>query len=405
MNGASLGSRQVLRLVVHYSYRGCRIPSRIASTFRTSKQIEQQSSNCANSPSTCQNELVLPSLRTLSRRTKCTPLVISTVHNSEKYPRCVSFWKPPRKVKAPDSVSARHKISISSAEVETAFGRSMNLEKGLEILSTLQKHRVEGTLDHKLPCSAALINKGLGYLRRVNPIDEDAAIIARIDREMDRLPQTDIALSPQALSQFERLRQARRERYQLQEAEIEAKEKENLKKVGSESKKEIKIKIKKSDAPSNDVVKLRPEPEWVQRYRRNVTFDVPVLSKWRRLIPSAAFTVAVVTFSILFAHNYEPPSRAARLWPSIPPAAAAVITIIGLNCLVFTMWRIPPLWKFMNRNFLIVPVYPHSFSMVGACFSQQQFSHLFANAIALWLVGTRGRILSLIMIESPNCNH
>ncbi|CAF9934036.1 hypothetical protein IMSHALPRED_009567 [Imshaugia aleurites] len=279
------------------------------------------------------------------------------------------------------------------AEINAIFGLRIDRKDGSDLLKCLQEHRQQGTLDQKLPYPDALIEKGLKYLRAKYPLDEDAAIIARIDREADRtfrLPQTNIDQSPQAVSQWEILRQENRKKHaEKVEAEEEKarEEMENPKTLAKESPKAARREIVKDGTA---LVQLRPEPEWIQRYRDKAQMkELPEMSAWARLLPSGLVTIAVVTLAVLFAQFYKQPSRKARLWPDLPPAAATLITLIGANVAVFVLWRLPPLWRTLNRIFLVVPAYPHSLSMLTACFSHQSFSHLLTNLIPLWLIGTR----------------
>ena len=279
---------------------------------------------------------------------------------------------------------------MSRAEINAIFGLKIDRKDGNELLKRLQEHRHRGTLDQKLPYPDALIQKGLTFLRAKHPLDEDAAIIARIDRETDgefRLPQTNIDQSPQAVSQFDKLRRENREKEEREERE-KAKQATEKQKGLTEGNPKADRKVTVRDGTA--LVELRPEPEWVRRYRDKAQMqELPYMSAWARLLPSGLVTVAVVTLAVLFAQNYKQPSRKARVWPDLPPAAATVITLVGVNVAVFVLWRLPPLWKFLNRNFLVVPAYPHSMSMLTACFSHQSFTHLLANIIPLWLIGTR----------------
>lgn len=65
----------------------------------------------------------------------------------------------------------------------------MSALQGNRILRLLQERRIAGTLDLDLPSEATkgttqdLIDRGLEWLREHYPMDEDAAIVARIDRE------------------------------------------------------------------------------------------------------------------------------------------------------------------------------------------------------------------------------
>ena len=275
---------------------------------------------------------------------------------------------------------------MSRAELNAVFGPKIDRKEANDLLERLQEHRRRGTLDQTLPYSNALIDKGLKYLRAKYPFDEDAAIIARIDREVGgnvRLPQTNIDQSPQGVSQFEKLR---RENIQRRKEENAKEEKEN-KSVLSEESSEADRRVTARDGTA--LVQLRPEPGWVQKYRDKAQMkELPEMSAWARLLPSGLVTVAVATLAVFFAQHYTQPSREARLWPDLPPAAATVITLIGVNVAVFVLWRLPPFWRLLNRNFLVVPAYPYSMSMLTACFSHQEFTHLLSNIIPLWLIGT-----------------
>ena len=332
----------------------------------------------------------------------CPAISARNSHAQTKWPiqqsRYASSSKPAAEEKVSAGVPVENELSLSPAEIRKVFGRGVDPEEGVEILMALQQHRSEGTLDLEMPYSNDLIAKGLSYLRSVNPIDEDAAILARVDRELDSLPQTLAERPSQAVSQFQRLREENKAKRKLREAEQEAEEQNKIKEGSHTKAQEVNVKQKTNSAPSRNLVELRPEPQWVHRYREKATnkdSGVLNMSNWARLLPSAAVTITVVALSLLFAQNYTPPSRNARFWPDIPPAAAALLTIIGVNCAVYVMWRTPQLWRFMNRNFLVVPGYPYSMSMIGAAFSHQTFAHLFANVAGLWFVGVRGKYLPL----------
>ncbi|KAL6718073.1 hypothetical protein ACLMJK_004158 [Lecanora helva] len=316
----------------------------------------------------------------------------SQQHKEQTRILCVSIWRSEPEEHVPGETTGDSEISLSAEDLRKVFGQDITAEEGIDILSTLQSHRSAGTLDHKIPFADALVVKGLAYLRTVNPIDENAAIIARIDRDMDRIPQTNVERSPHAISQFDKLKQENEAKSRLEEAQHKAEADEKINQMVQATPKNISARGNRRVSQSNDLVGLRPEPEWVRRYRENATMqDVTstIMPIWRKLVPSAAVVVTVVSLSMLFVQTYTPPSKNARLWSEIPPAAATVITLIGLNSLVFLMWRIPMLWKFLNRNFIVVPLYPYATSMLGAPFSHQRFSHLVTNMIGLWLIGTR----------------
>ena len=349
----------------------------------------------------------------LWRTTTCTS------HELGRQSRGVSLWRPsPNEKDARGEEAAANELTISPSEVDKIFGRKMDPEKGIEILMTIQNHRSEGTLDSKMPYSDVLIAKGLTWLRKKDPVNEDAAIIARIDREMfgTRTPQTHVQHSRQAVSQFDKMREEQTKRNKVEEEERDMKEKEKAKESSPETSKTMELRGKNQTSPSNELGRVHPIQKWIQKYQEVVypikkrihkyreevemsddsVFFIPT---WRRLLPSALVTVTIVALSILFAANYTPPSRSARILPEIPPAAATAFALIGINCAVFMSWRIPPLWKFMNKTFMVAPVYPYSRSMLGAAFSHQKFGHLFANCFCIWLLGTRSTYWSFTVLQ------
>ncbi|KAK3336045.1 hypothetical protein B0T19DRAFT_395845 [Cercophora scortea] len=131
----------------------------------------------------------------------------------------------------------------------------------------------------------------------------------------------------------------------------------------------------------------------MQKWVANATSDLeapPEMTAWERLLPSTIVVALFVGFLVTFATFYRPPSRADRLFPDIPPAAATVGTLIAMNLLVLLAWRIPPCWGFLNRYFLVVPATPRPLGIIGAMFSQQQFlSHFLTNMATLWFFGVR----------------
>lgn len=80
---------------------------------------------------------------------------------------------------------------FSAAEITSIFGPRAKItpQMGNRVLSVLQGRRVDGTLDLDLPADitrsvrAPVLDLGLQWLRREYPLDEDAAILARIERE------------------------------------------------------------------------------------------------------------------------------------------------------------------------------------------------------------------------------
>ncbi|EFQ29388.1 rhomboid family protein [Colletotrichum graminicola M1.001] len=58
------------------------------------------------------------------------------------------------------------------------------------------------------------------------------------------------------------------------------------------------------------------------------------------------------------------------------------------NALVSLAWRVPPLWRFLNRYFVLVHGMPRAVTMLTANFSHSSLGHLATNMVGLWFVGT-----------------
>jgi rhomboid-like protein len=79
---------------------------------------------------------------------------------------------------------------LSAAQIKTIFGTAkVSPAMGNRILSVLQGRRLQGTLDLDLPTDITravrshTVESGLNWLRKNYPVNEDAAILARIERE------------------------------------------------------------------------------------------------------------------------------------------------------------------------------------------------------------------------------
>ena len=306
--------------------------------------------------------------------------------------RWASLWEPSSEPKGGEEDAAEY--VIHEDEIKKIFGEQMNAEEGAEVLMALQTRRFEGTLDKKMKYSDQWIAKGLAYLRHRFPMDEEAAIIARIDREIAngvRAPQTDIDQSPSAVSQFDRFqRENKKKAAERQRKEEEEEEEEKrMNQEGNLATKEMRAYETSIPAIRRD---RKAEPEWVRKYREQTEqMELPPnVTTTQRLLPSGLLVVTVLTLSLLFAKYYKPPTRMARLFPDVPPAAATVLTIMAANFLVALMWRLPPLWPFMNTAFIVYPTYPYAKAMLGASFSHHQVMHLLVNMYILWALGTRG---------------
>lgn len=305
-------------------------------------------------------------------------------------------------------------MNLSDADIRAIFGGSLDSQGGNKLLQILQNQRVLGTLDQDVDASPIDTVKALAWLRIKIPVDEDQAIIARLERE-EVEDERNFQLELEKLSHYQPQQDSQKDGIygrsvladirDINRRKAAEEEKEEKKKEEEEKKREAE-KPKRTYSPSKAVVERRAKmAKWVEHYKdqaqRKGKF-VTEMTKFERLGPSTAVAISVVLISILFAHFYTPPSQKARLWPEMPPAAATVITLIGLNFFIFVIWRIPPAWKFMNRHFIMTAAHPFGSSTFGSIFSHHQFSHLARNMIVLWFIGTR-RWYSRLRI-SANCN-
>lgn len=370
---------QSLRLGLDASPSGCTVFSALRTTLNTPRLSTQP----------------LQHFRNFQRLSYCTHNLSGIARNQRprlivspigflpvKQSRWTSLWKPVPKPEEEEGTE----FEVHEDEIRNIFGNSMNPEKGAEVLMALQVRRIEGTLDQKLEYPDAWIRRGLAYLRGRFPMDEDAAIIARIDREIEN----DIRSSQPntAVSQFDDLRHRNKQK-EIERRRLEAEEEKALESKGTNGPKGMQNR--KTSAPDIAMRQKPPVAEWVRKYRdKTEQMALPSdITTMQRLLPSGLLVVVVVTLSLLFAKYYKPPPRDARLFPEVPPAAAAVLTIIAANVLVALMWRIPPFWPLMYTTFAVAPIYPYARTMLGASFSHQEPLHLFMNMFILWMIGTR----------------
>lgn len=279
---------------------------------------------------------------------------------------------------------------LSSVEIKAIFSDSLSGKRGNKLLRTLQEQRIAGTLDEDTSASPDQISRGLEWLRKNYPVDEDSAIVARFEREeaeVERIgyvPQIGIGSGQYSQSIVEEIQKYNK---------VKAAQKRNNEDDGVDygGTKELA----KTSALRAVVARKSNIPEWVMRHREAATGKdevPPEMTSFQRLWPSTIFTVAFVGLSIIFARNYDPPTRKARLFPDVPPAAVTVMALMGINVMIFAAWRlIPPALKILNKYFIWTPGLPVSSSLLGSLFSHQELRHLVSNMLVLWVAGTKGK--------------
>ncbi|KAK2735956.1 hypothetical protein FQN57_001029 [Myotisia sp. PD_48] len=330
--------------------------------------------------------------------------------------------------KLPGNKASLPETGFSARQIAQIFGTTrVTCALGNRVLNTLQQHRTEGTLDHDLPDDIArqvpthLVDQGLAWLRKNHPMDEDAAILGRIEREEqqeeERLisraeelgiykPQSGRFGAPIAKEgdvygnsvldevRAENEKAAKQKEKDTREEWLSGEEK-RLEKLKSQLSKHTGMqKYEESgiiEARPRADPSSRPALAWIQRYHLNATDtdDASSFTKKRRILPSLAVTLLVVGVSYVYAETYEAPPNRRRMWSDITPAAATAVGLITANIAVCALWRFPPCWRMLNKYFITVPMAPNAFSMVGSMFSHQQLRHLAMNMCVLWFIGTR----------------
>jgi len=315
--------------------------------------------------------------------------------------------KPPqRPVKSDLRDPDEQFIPLSRNKLAELFGPGVTVQTGNNVLETLHRQRVQGTLDEEITAPGideVLVAKALAYLREAYPYDEDVAIMRKIEDE-DRQAEAKYTRDAERLGIYQPQQNVDPENVYGKSGLDTIKEHyEN-----EATRRESEAPQAATPAPASPDSALVKQPsgravlarrsesaEWVKRYKEKAKLDglkfntLNSTQKASRIFPSALFCLAIVWLCVLLAQNYVPPPKPARLWPDLPPAAATVIAIISLNFLGLVLWRAPPMWRFMNTFFMIIPARPRIASMLGNVFSHQSPTHLFGNMLVLWFVGTR----------------
>ncbi|SPQ18848.1 cf9ae228-55c8-42a2-b1c0-81a5fbbe8894 [Thermothielavioides terrestris] len=320
------------------------------------------------------------------------------------------------------------KRDLSADEVVAIFGPHISTTAANQLLRILHGRRVAGTLDdpalrvNTMVFSAEHQKRALEYLRSRVPVDEIANAGLRAEdelaalengaagdeggqaeqpgsgpeygtrlklyRETDSKPAAkdskpaakESVYGPSALDAIRAQKKAQ------WEAELERREAER-KKREEEERHGVAGPLQVADKPP--VRQLSPKMQEYMRKGQSDLKEPPKMKKWQRLLPSAAFVVAVCGLCLAFAVVYRPPKRADRLFPDIPPAAATVGALMLANLIGWALWKIPPIWGFLNRHFIIVAATPRAPMMLSAVFSHVSLLHLLQNMAILWFLGVR----------------
>ncbi|RMD42734.1 hypothetical protein DV735_g2450, partial [Chaetothyriales sp. CBS 134920] len=334
---------------------------------------------------------------------------------------------------------------LTQPELHDVFGpvtpppRSAN-----RLLRVLHARRVDGTLD--LPFDAGLqavfkrypyaMESALYWLRSNYPVDEDAAIIARIEAEElgeeyrpSELRQRaqDVGLyapreregqtpyyGPQSgkymaklsekegdvfgRSEIDRIRAENIAKAEKEEQELQAQiDRITAEVTAKQAEQQSQALAARPEQGVETAQEIRPPNEfekWILRSRNRaiskLTLDSPEVAEMtftQRVLPSAVFVALFCVGCFLFAQYWVPPKRSERIFPDVSLSVATIGTIFALNLLAFACWGIPGMWPIMNRYFTSTPAYPRVLSMIGNTFSHQTATHFLTNMLGLFVFG------------------
>lgn len=320
---------------------------------------------------------------------------------------------------------------LSSEEAHTIFGpQPPPATFANRLLRVLHGRRHDGTLDLPLPDDVQsqldkypyAFEDGLHWLRQTYPLDEDAAILARIEREEHELERDnpaellqrgqDLGLykGPQSghyhaqlsdkegdvygVSELDKIRAENEAKFQREEEELEAQIEERMSKAQTEQSKALAQRPEQGIETANEIRPPNSFEKWIYRAQNRaqskLTLESPEIAQQTtagRLLPSFLLVTLAVGGSYLYAQYWTRPKRSERLFPDLSLSFSTIGTLVAINVAVFCAWRMPPFWKALNKYFIIVPAYPYAFSMLGSLFSHQKFTHILANMIPLAIFG------------------
>ncbi|KAK4161981.1 rhomboid protein 1, mitochondrial [Cladorrhinum sp. PSN259] len=316
---------------------------------------------------------------------------------------------------------------LKAGEVLALFGPSMSTAEANKLLRVLHGRRVAGTLEdpslalHLLAYSKKQQAIALEYLRKHVPVDETTNAGLRAEDELRLLESMEEGTSGESTGEVEKDNgPGYASRFKLYNGTGESIENQTTSVYGNNSafdairaknkaKWEAELKRREEEKKKLDeegkhgkagpLALLTQEQRQelmsprMKEWRRRATSDLeapPEMSAWERLLPTTLFVLLTVGAAGAIAFYYTPPKRGDRLFPDIPPAAATVGAIILANMLIAGAWKIPPLYRMLNRYFLLCPAVPVVPSILGAVFSHQSLiGHFIPNMVLLWFIGTR----------------
>ncbi|KAE8443074.1 hypothetical protein EG329_002397 [Mollisiaceae sp. DMI_Dod_QoI] len=293
---------------------------------------------------------------------------------------------------------------LSQPEAVAIFGKIIDAGAANRLLRFIHGRRVAGTLEDPTltnPYQQQAVEAGLAWLRRHVPVDEVGCAGLRAEQELAEMEQ-DVLANAERIKLYKPNSKKRKNVYgesgldairHAKEKQLDEKEAKGRTHLGQGDEVPQNIgTLEKLSARSQ--VELRrpgenPRLKYYLERAKVLPNTPPEMTKFQRLWPSALVVLAFVTCCGLFAYVYTLPRKEWRLWPDIPPSAATMIGIMLANALILGAWRVPLLFRVLNKYFITVPGYPFPLSLIGNVFSHQKLSHFTVNMAVLWFVGTR----------------
>ncbi|KKA30123.1 hypothetical protein TD95_002005 [Thielaviopsis punctulata] len=318
-----------------------------------------------------------------------------------------------------DAVGLPFRVTeLSKAETLQIFGPKVPQDAANQLLRILHGRRVAGTLEdpayrvNTAMYSAKTIAAGLEFLRKTVPVDETINAGLRAQDELEQLERQLAKEEKAKRASAAASASAAPALPEFDPADVEVKPDpvygySKFDQIRAHNK--ARAEVEKQRQEAEEAARPAPEPGTLQEYVQtgNLTVTSPQMKKWMqdaavsdmeeapetskftRVMPTVTLAALFLAGCVGFALVYEAPLPEARFFVDVRPATACVATIIALNTLVYAGWRIPPLWRFMNRYFIMVMGLPRPVSVILAPFSQNSLSHLIGNMATLYFFGPR----------------